>query len=106
MAKSQDQNQLTEKQEYWQHHIKQWAKSGQSQAEYCRQHQIKVRAFNYFKSKLKKEILSVNFVQVPVKPVQAPLFLKLNIGSGFQVEIPDGFSQATLSKVLQVIGNI
>ena len=106
MATSQDQNQLTEKQEYWQHHIKQWSQSGQSQAEYCRQHHLKVKSFNYFKSRLKKEIFPVKFVQVPVEPVQMPSFLKLNIDSGFQVEIPDGFSQATLAKVLQVIGGI
>jgi len=45
-------------------------------------------------------------VEIPVEPVQVPSFLKLNIGSDFQVEIPDGFSQATLAKVLQVIGGI
>jgi len=104
IAKGRDQ--LTEKQRRWQHHIEQWAQSGQSQAEYCRQHNLKIRRFNYFKSRLKKKNIPVQFVEIPVEPVQAPLFLKLNIGSDFQVEIPDGFSQATLAKVLQVIGGI
>ena len=39
-------------------------------------------------------------MEIPVEPVQVPSFLKLNIGSDFQVEIPDGFSQATLVKIL------
>jgi len=99
-------NQLTEKHRYWKQHIEQWFKSGLSQVEYCRQNNLKIRQFNYFKSKFKKDNLPVQFVQVPVKPVNAPSFLKLNIGSSFQVEIPDGFSQVTLTQVLQVLGGV
>lgn len=63
------QNQLTEKQRYWLRHIEQWFQSGLSQAAYCRQNNLKVRHFNYFNSRLKKENLPVQFVQVPVEAV-------------------------------------
>lgn len=106
MATERRHNQLTEKQKRWQHHVEQWSKSGISQAEYCRQNNLNVRCFHYFKSRLQQKNLPVQFVQVPVEPVSAPSILKLNTGSGFQVEIPDGFSQVTLAKVLQVIGGI
>ena len=105
MTTSSQQNQLTRKQKYWQRHIEQCSQSRLSQAAYCREHNLKIKSFTYFKSRLKKN-LPVQFVQVPVEPVRVPSFLKLNIGSGFQVEIPDGFSPITLTQVLQVIGGV
>jgi len=105
MTTASRQNQRTKKQKYWQRHIEQWSQSGLSQAAYCREHKLKIKSFTYFKSRLKKN-LPVQFVQVHVEPVQAPLFLKLNIGSSFQVEIPDEFSQETLTQVLQVLRGV
>lgn len=99
------QNQLTKKQRYWQRHVEQWKKSGLSQAAYCRECNLNIKSFNYFKSRLKKN-LPVQFVQLPVEPVRVPSFLKLNIGSSFQIDIPDGFSQNTLTQVLQVLGGV
>jgi len=105
MTTASRQNQRTKKQKYWQRHIEKWSQSGLSQAAYCRECNLKIKSFTYFKSRLKKN-LPVQFVQVPVEPVQLPLFLKLNIGSSFQIEIPDGFSQSTLTQVLQVLGGV
>ncbi|MBC2705481.1 IS66 family insertion sequence element accessory protein TnpB [Desulfobacula sp.] len=100
------QNQRTKKQKYWQRHIEKWSQSGLSQTAYCREYKLKTKSFTYFKSRLKKKNLPVQFVQVPVEPVRAPSFLKLNIGSSFQIDIPDGFSQNTLTQVLQVLGGV
>jgi len=98
-------NQRTKKQKHWQRHIEQWSQSGLSQAAYCREHKLKSKSFTYFKSRLKKN-LPVQFVQVPVEPVRVPSFVKLNVGSSFQIEIPDGFLQNTLTQVLQVLRNV
>jgi hypothetical protein len=106
MTTASKQNQLTKKQRYWRRYIEQWSQSELSQAAYCREHKLKIKSFIYFKSRLKKKNLPVQFVQVPVEPVQAPSFLKLNIGPSFQVEIPDGFSQGTLTQILQVLGGV
>ena len=100
------QDRVTHKQMYWQHQIEQWSQSGLSQAGYCREHKLNLKSFNYFKSRLKKKNLPVQFVQVPIEPVRVPSFLKLNIGSSFQIDIPDGFSQNTLTQVLQVLGGV
>ena len=105
MTTASRQNQRTKKQKYWQRHIEQWSQSGLSQATYCRERNLKIKSFTYFKSKLKKN-MPVQFVQVPVEPVQLPSFLKLKIGSSFQIDIPDGFSQNTLTQVLQVLGGV
>ena len=106
MTTASRQNQRTKKQKYWQRHIEQWSQSGLSQAAYCREYNLKIKSFAYFKSRLKKN-LPVQFVQVPVEPVQLlSSFLKLNIGSSFQIDIPDGFSQNTLTQVLQVLRGV
>ena len=105
MTTASRQNQRTKKQKYWQRHIEQWSQSGLSQATYCRERNLKIKSFTYFKSRLKKN-MPVQFVQVPVEPVQLPSFLKLKIGSSFQIDIPDGFSQNTLTQVLQVLGGV
>jgi hypothetical protein len=105
MTTASRQNQRTKKQKYWQHHIEEWSQSGLSQAAYCREYNLKIKSFVYFKSRLKKN-LPVQFVQVPIEPVPAPSFLKLNIGSSFQIDIPDGFSQNTLTQVLQVLRGV
>ena len=102
MTTASRQNQRTKKQKYWQRHIEKWSQSELSQAAYCREYHLKIKSFNYFKSRLKKN-LPVQFVQVPVEPMRTPSFLKLNVGSSFQIDIPDGFSQNTLTQVLQVL---
>jgi len=106
MAAEPRQNKITQKQIYWQNHIEQWSQSGLSQAAYCRKNNLNLKSFNYFKSRLKKKNLPVQFVQVPIEQSQTPSFLKLNLGSSFQLEIPDGFSQNTLTEVLQVLGSV
>ena len=105
MTTASRQNQRTKKQKYWQHHIETWSQSGLSQAAYCREYNLKIKSFTYFKLRLKKN-LPVQFVQVPVEPVRVPSFVKLNVGSSFQIEIPDGFSQDTLTQVLQVLRGV
>jgi hypothetical protein len=37
---------------FWQEHLKAWSESGQTQAEYCRQHQISAAAFGWWKRQL------------------------------------------------------
>ena len=89
---------------FWQSHINQWSESGMSQLEYCRQHDLIPHRFTYWKRKFKKQHLPVEFVQVTPESMNINLSgLKLNIGPGFQIEIPDGFSRATLEQVLATL---
>lgn len=96
--------------QFWKHHIKQWSESGMSQNAYCRQNDLRPNQFTYWKSKFKNQTLFPEFVQVPSTQITQVLNrseqkgLRLNIDNRFQIEIPDGFSQTTLSQVLQVLG--
>ena len=97
------QDKISQRQIFWQTHIEQWSHSGLSQVAYCRQNNLKIKSFVYFKAKIKRRNLPVAFVQIPDEPLNTPSFLKLNIGSGFQIEIPDGFSGVTLERVLMTL---
>jgi len=95
--------------QFWKHHIEEWSRSGLTQAAYCRENDLRPNRFTYWKIKFKDQNLPIEFAQV--SPVQIsellnsarPERLLLNVDSGFQIEIPDGFSQTTLSQVLQVL---
>lgn len=90
-----------ERQAFWSNHLEQWSASGLTQREYCRQNNLISHRFTYWKIKLNGTHLPVKFVQVVPAPVQSESTdLKLNIGPGLQIEIPDGFSQVTFERVL------
>jgi len=95
--------------QFWRYHIDQWSISGLTQNAYCRTNNLKVNRLTYWKNKFKRQNLPVEFVQVPQGQIPdeinpQPLEgLRLNVDSGFQIEIPNGFSRATLTQVLNVL---
>lgn len=96
--------------QFWENHIKKWSQAKLSQNTYCRNNNLRANQFTYWKNKLKRQNLPVEFVQVTSNHFEEVINrhssnnLRLNIKSEFQIEIPDGFSQTTLEQVLQVVG--
>ena len=96
--------------QFWKNHLKEWSQTGLTQNAYCRNNNLRPNQFTYWKNKFKNQNLPIEFVQITSHHLEkaischSPNILRLNINSGFQVEIPDGFSQATLGQVLQVVG--
>jgi hypothetical protein len=95
--------------QFWKNHLKEWPQTGLTQNAYCRDNNLKPNRFTYWKNKFKRQNLPVEFVQVSpvliknIAQMHSPKHLRLNLKSGFQIEIPDGFSQITLEQVLQVV---
>ena len=95
--------------QFWKYHIDTWSRSGLSQTAYCRANNLKSHRLTYWKNKFKKQKFPVEFVQISPAQIseschsQPRQSLRLNIESGFQIEIPDGFSNTTLMQVLQII---
>lgn len=103
-SKQSDEN----KSQFWKNHLNAWSQTGTKQALYCREHQLSPRQFTYWKNKFKYQNLPVELVQVSPAQVNEIVgaqkqILRLDIKSGFQIEIPDDFSQSTLARVLQVV---
>ena len=98
--------------QFWRYHIDTWSRSGLAQNAYCRANNLKPGQLTYWKNKFKKQNHPVELVQISpaqiseschFQPLQS---LRVNVDSGFQIEIPDGFSQTTLTKVLEVLRGI
>ncbi|MBU0464818.1 MAG: IS66 family insertion sequence element accessory protein TnpB [Proteobacteria bacterium] len=95
--------------QFWRHHINEWSGSGLTQNAYCRGNNLKPSQLTYWKNKFKRQNLPVEFVQVSPGRISEAFHshprevLRLNVESGFQIEVPDGFSQTTLTQVLEVL---
>ncbi len=92
-----------ERAEFWKAHLQQWSGTGLSQREYCRQNDLRPNRFTYWKIKFAKKNMPVELVQVPLPVRFTPKGLRLNIGKGLQIEIPDDFSTDTLERVLMTL---
>lgn len=107
-------NSADEREQFWRSHLEAWTSSGLSQAEYCRQNDLNIARFGYWKRRFSKEHMPVEFVQVPTGPVKSTcLFqnigtpsLRITIGSEFAIEVLDDFSAETLEKVLLTLKTI
>ena len=96
---------------FWQSHIDSWTISGLSQAEYCRQNSLKRHQFAYWKKRLQKEDLPIEFVQIPEEtvasiatPGNTGSSLRLTVSSRFTIDVPDNFTPDTLDKILCILG--
>lgn len=92
---------------YWERHIENWKASEQSQAEYCRQNNLRFKSFAYWKRRIKEKAEAVRFVPVPYESracmAKALTPIKISVKDRYLIEVPDGFLQDTLKQVLQVL---
>jgi hypothetical protein len=104
---------------YWPDHFDNWEKSGLSQAEYCRRHDLKYCLFHYWKRKLRKppqpsvqsESKTINFVEVgsslpfgsghSLRTAPGD-FYRLWVG-GICIEVGNKFNPQSLSQLLRCL---
>lgn len=100
------------KQEYWRSHITGWKKSSLSQIDYCKQNNLSKHRFTYWKCKEHKKSAPISFIPVIQSPIRstsskniiAPL--KILFGDRYRIEIGDGFSSDTLSRLMDTLERI
>jgi hypothetical protein len=92
---------------YWKGHIEAWQASGDTQSEYCRQHELKLKAFAYWKRKFDESPAKAVFHPVRIVAGEAiektSPSLSLMIGSRYCIEIRDGFNPATLRQIVETL---
>lgn len=88
---------------FWEHHLTQWKDFGLCQAEYCRRNNVKIKSFIYWKAKLTTVDRPMELIQVPQTVGSTSQVLKLHLGRGVHLEIPDGFSTVTFEKLLKTL---
>jgi transposase len=96
---------------HWQAHVTAQKQSGLSRAEYCRQHQLSYHAVTYWTRRLstptsqETTLVPVTFTS-SIKINSAPTagsVLKVILPNKIAVEVDDGFSPNTLTKLLSTL---
>jgi len=98
--------QLEQKRIYWKQHIDSWQATGLTQAEYCRQPNLKHYQLVYWKKSFLKTETAVSFVplelehllDIPFQPDRAALCLVVN--NHFKIEIRTGFDPQLLRQLI------
>ncbi|MEJ2731314.1 MAG: transposase [Deltaproteobacteria bacterium] len=98
--------QLEQKRSYWKQHIDSWQETGLTQAEYCRQHNLKPHQLVYWKKRYLKTETDVSFVPLnledlldsPAEPDHSALSLILN--NQFKIQISAGFDAKLLRQLI------
>ncbi len=93
-------------------HLKAMQKSGLSRAEYCRQHNLSYHALSYWKRKANdQKKATAHFVSVPAVKIyqgvtahKQTAALKIDLGTGFSIEVHDDFAPATLARIISTLG--
>ena len=96
---------------FWKAHISAVDRSGLSLAEYCRRHGLSYHAFRYWRRKLGKGVgTPVSLVPVPGEILQRDHHhacnasdLRLKLKDRFTIEIGDGFSPVTLTRLVSTL---
>jgi hypothetical protein len=94
------------KRAFWEGHIGIWKGGSLSQAEYCRQNNLKEKSFTYWKRRLKVGEEEIRFVAVPyeIPPVmKSGMPIKVVVKDRYLIEVSDGFTPDTLRQVLGVL---
>ena len=100
-----------QKKEFWKNHIEECEKGGLSQVEYCQAHKIPLSTFGYWKRKLNQGVKTKPvFYPIAIAPDHSRndnehttgLILHLQ-NRRFSLEIENGFSASTLSRVVSTL---
>ena len=95
---------------FWAAHIKRWEKSGLSQIDYCRANDLSRHHFTYWKCKNSRKNNPVKFVPVVAKSspssqnITEPL--KVQVGDKYRIEVGEGFSGETLTRLINTLSGI
>ena len=100
---------LKSKRRFWKDHIENWQESGLTQVEYCKDQQLKISTFLYWKAKLAKQRLSKPLLPVSIKSeVTAntrsfPSGISLSVKDRYTIELEIGFNPDTLHQLLDFL---
>ncbi len=97
---------------YWQAHIKAYQRSGLSQAEYCRQNNLRSNRLRYWKKKFQNQQDSQNpsFVNLPLtitetKPsAKSESGVSVMLSEKITLSLSINFDESTLTKAVDILG--
>ena len=101
--------QLKQKRSEWRKHLECWRSSGLTQIAYCRQHDLKVHQFTYWKKRLAQTDVAVTFVPVNLPSgarmasVDRDTSLRIIVDGDLQIEIRSDFDPQLLRRLIATL---
>lgn len=92
---------MNENREEWRERIALWASSGQSQAAYCRERQISLSSFQYYKSIFDKEANRPEFVEIGNKEKEGSI--DFIVSKKLTVRVPFTTPASRISELAQCL---
>lgn len=90
-----------------------WMSGCLNQSRYCRQHQLKLNQFIYWRKKFSPAPeSSVSLVEVPLAKIFHPqkysssAALKVAVGDKYKVEVNPGFDPVTFKEIIVTLGQL
>ena len=102
MAKIRQRMASAEARQYWQGHSDGYSRSGLSRTAYCKQHNLNVQTFAYWRHRLKTDSEPIKLVQLPVPVSKPAAALRVEV-NGYGIEVCQGFSPTNLAAVVRVL---
>ena len=96
-----------EKEKQWKNKFQEWNKSGLTRIQFCREHQIPVSTFDYWRQRLRKKpenpgIQEQGLVKLTVSPQPAiPITYSVIFSNGTKLQIPENYSTESLKRLIQ-----
>lgn len=92
----------------WLSHVEQWQQSGVSKAAFCSTHGLKLSSFKYWLRKSRSTPADASASPPVIVPLPFTLTPKspsigLLVGNRYALDIPAGFDEATLARLLSVL---
>ena len=115
MTRKQREQAQENKRQFWRQHFEQWEQSGISQAAYCRQHELKLHCFIYWRKKFRRRTQSpIPLVQVQMPPnltqttgpVGAFSKIRLRVAANHCIEVERDFDPVALRQLLHVLASL
>ena len=106
MPKEYDSFDSKQKRKFWENHIKQWEKSGQSQRAYCKKHDLIIKRFYDWKHRITAADNSqVSFLPVALKDSAANTHLSIRIHTpnGYTIEVEDQNGSIAISQLVSMV---
>ena len=104
---------------FWRKHVQQWQRSGATQSQYCREHNLSIAAFHWWRRKLtpgqpgvdpQKELptaLASTFteIRIPAGDTTAAAYTyEIVLPNRTQVRLPQNFDAEAVSKLVSLLG--
>jgi hypothetical protein len=95
---------------YWKQHIENWRTSGLTQADYCRQHELKNYRFTYWKKRFVPADTGITFIPLKIRgnlpAAPSSSSLRLIMDKDLAIEIQPDFDPRLLRRLIATLRSL